>query len=283
MLNEDLVKRYAAELKKLDRRTVPSPLRKLFLDERSQEYYEGLLNGYAHARSLGELIALVAPMRPARRRSLELFYGRHTVVVGGRKLQLRPADFAFYGVMARRRLAGRGFVAWDTPELDREYLHEYRRVLPEWNGNRDKVEKKLKRDGVEQQWFDERKSNVNRAILSLGELFGVDYRIVSKGARPNTRYGLALRRSCISIRDGPSAGCIAGRHPCLLVDVRSCCRQTRQRNGSRRARRCGFRLRWRGGPYPARHPPRRRRGQPDPGIRDAGDTKTLEVRKRPIR
>ena len=39
-----------------------------------------------------------------------------------------------------------------------------------------------------------------------------------------------------------------------------------------------FRLRWRGGPYPARHPPRRRRGQPDPGIRDVGDTKTLNVR-----
>ena len=204
VLSEELVKQYAAELRKLGRQDVPPPVRKLFSDERSQVYYEGLLTGYAHARFLGELIALVVKAGPARPQSVELLYSRHIVIFGGRTLQLRPVDFAFYAVMARRRLAERGFVAWDMPKLADEYLHEYRRVLPEWNGNRAKVEKKLERDGIEQQWFEERKSNVNRAILSLGELFARDYRIVSEGTRPNTRSGLSVAPGSIRIRDGPS-------------------------------------------------------------------------------
>ena len=211
-----LTRQYAAELKKLDRDAVPADLRELLPPDRSHEYCEGLVTGGAHAPRIARLIELVAPKDGGTRwQPLELRYSDRRVVIGGETRRLAPADFAFYAVVVRRRVNAREFVKWDTEGLAEEYLREYRRVTHCLDGNRERVVCSF-RNGVERQWFEERKCKVNRAIRSFGEWPGCDYKIVSKGTRPNTYSGVIVDQSCIRIRDGPSVdllGAVAGACP----------------------------------------------------------------------
>lgn len=195
----------AAELEKLPRDAVPSNLRQLLAKRRGREYYEGLLAGYAHAPRVAQLIELVASNAGRERwRPLELRYHDRRVAIDREMRQLAPADFAFYAVMVRRRIHARNFVTWDTAGLAREYLREYRRLAHLLDGNRERVEARLDRYGVERQWFEERKCKVNRAVRPLGEWTGRDYGIVSRGRRPNTRSGVIVDPRCIRICKGPS-------------------------------------------------------------------------------
>ena len=197
---------YAAELEKLRRDAVPEDLRQLLAKRRGREYYEGLLAGYAHGPRVAQLIELVASNAcPERWRPLELRCHDRRVVIGMEMRQLAPADFAFYAVMVRRRVAARGFVTWDTEGFAREYLYEYRRLAHGLDGNRERVEARLDRYGVERQWFEERKCKVNRAVRPLGERTGRDYGIISRGRRPNTRSGVIVDPRCIRICEGPAA------------------------------------------------------------------------------
>ena len=198
-------KQCAAELEKLQPGAVPENLRQLLAKRRGREYYEGLLAGYAHAPQVAQLIELVASSAGRERwRPLELRYHDRCVVIDGRMRQLAPANFAFYAVMVRRRLGvcaadRRNFVAWDTEGLAHEYLCEYRRLAHFLDGNRERVEARLDRYGVERQWFEERKCRVNRAVRPLGEWTGRDYGIVSRGRRPNTCSGVIVDPCCIRI------------------------------------------------------------------------------------
>ena len=195
----------AAELEKLQPDAVPENLRRLLAKRRGREYYEGLLAGYAHGPRVAQLIELAASNAGRERwRPLELRYDDRRVVIGGEMRQLAPADFAFYAVMVRRRLGAHNFVTWDTKGLAREYRREYRRLAHCLDGNRERVEARLDRYGVERQWFDERKCKVNRAVRPLGEWTGRDYGIVSRGRRPNTCSGVIVDPRCIRICDGPS-------------------------------------------------------------------------------
>ena len=201
-----LPKHCAAELEKLQRDAVPLDLRQLLAKPRGREYYEGLLAGYAHAPRVAQLIELVASNAGGERwRPLELRYHDRHVVIDGEMRQLAPADFAFYAVMVRRRLDAQNFVTWDAEGFAHEYLCEYRRLAHLLAGNRERVEARLVRYGVERQWFEERKCKVNRAIRPLGEWTGRDYGIVSRGRRPNTCSGVIVDPCCIRIRGGPSA------------------------------------------------------------------------------
>lgn len=195
----------AAELEKLQPDAVPDNLRRLLAKRRGREYYEGLLAGYAHGPRVAQLIELVAPNASRERwRPLELRYHDRRVVIGGKMRQLAPADFAFYAVMARRRVDAHNFVTWDTEGFAREYLCEYRRLAHILDGNRERVEARLDRYGVERQWFEERKCKVNRTVRPLGEWTGRDYGIVSRGRRPNTCSGVIVDPRCIRICEGPS-------------------------------------------------------------------------------
>ena len=197
-----LEERGAAEFDRL-RRAVPSAdLRRLLAGGRGAEYYEGLLVGCVYAPRIARLIELAASNdRPRRRwRRLDLRYSDRRIVIDGETRQLAPADFAFYALMVRRRLDARGFVTWNTEGLAQEYLCEYRRLADSLDGNRERVEARLERYGVERQWFEERKCKANRAVRALGEWTGCDYRIVSRGARPNTRSGVIVDPGCIRVQ-----------------------------------------------------------------------------------
>ena len=195
----------AGELQQLNLDAVPAPLRKLFYEKRSKEFYEGLLSGCANATSLHKLLSAVASkVFTERRLALDLQYSGRFVAIGDRKVQLQAVDFAFYMVMVHRRAAGRGFVAWDTPGLKQEYVLEYRRVKDDWDSSRDRVMENLEKNGVEPGWFDSRKSSVNRSIGALG-VPGTHCRIISEGRRPNTVSGLIVNPGCIRIVQPGSA------------------------------------------------------------------------------
>ncbi len=200
--------RGAAELEQLRQAAAPADLGRLLAvlaGGRGAEYYEGLLVGCVYAPRVAKLIELVASNdSPPRWRRLELRYADRHVVIDGKARQLAPADFAFYALMVRRRLDARGFVTWNTEGLAQEYLLEYRRLAAPLDGNRERVEARLKRDGVERQWFEERKCKVNRVMRALGDWTRCEYRIVSRGERPNTRSGVIVDPRCIRVHDGPS-------------------------------------------------------------------------------
>ena len=204
---------WAAELEKLRPDAVPRDLQPLLTAHRSPEYYEGLLLGYAHKPRVARLIELAASNASndgpsttgqARWRPIDLRCHDRRLVIGPETRRLPPADFAFYVVMMRRRAAARAFVTWDTEGLAEEYLQEYRRLAHSLDGNRERVEARLHRYGIERPWFEERKCKVNRAVRPLGDWTGRDYGIVSRGKRPNTCSGVIVDPRCIRIHDGPS-------------------------------------------------------------------------------
>ena len=189
---------WAAELEALPRDALPADLRPLLAKGRSREYYEGLLIGCAHAPRVARLIEFAASSGgPDRWQPLELHPRDRRVVVGRETRQLAPADFAFYALLVRRRLDERDFVTWSTEGLAGEYLREYRRLAHCLDGNRERVEERLYRHGVDRPWFEERKCKVNRAVRPLGEWAGRDYGIVSRGRRPNTLSGVIVDPRCI--------------------------------------------------------------------------------------
>ena len=218
-----LRRRCAAELEKLDPAAVPEDLRGLVARYRSPEYRDGVLDGYAFAK-LPELLVMASRPGRARGRRLELHFGdRHItdegesfyrawrVVIGGETPRLSPVDFAFYACLVRRRLSGRDLVRWNTTGLRKEFEDEYRRVTNPMDSIRERVMNGLaRRGGVTREWFDERRSRVNKAIGRLGEGVEELYGIVKRGSRPNTSYGLIVDPRCIRIRDGPSVAAVTG-------------------------------------------------------------------------
>ena len=220
----ELLSQFASQLDGLDDRdVVVARLEELFAGDRDREFYEGLLAGYANAfsvvdqsttggrpgKELGVIVAFVAAKLLRLRPSLDLRCSRCRLAASGRDMNLPPADFAFYALLARRRTAMRGedgFVSWDTPNLLEEYLQEYRRTTDELNGNLERVTRALRSTADEgealRKWFEERKSRVNGAIRKdLSRELGLVYCIESEGRRPNVRSGLAIDPGGIGIHD----------------------------------------------------------------------------------
>ena len=210
-VSDEFLRQCAVELERIDRDAVPAPLTRLFSEGHGREYYVGLLFGYENASALDSLASRVAS---ARRQILELRYEGRLVVIGGRKLRLPAVDFAFYAVLARRRMEGgpqpeHAFAAWDTPGLTQDFLRVYRRLTHDWDGNGNRVLRNLEKNGIERGWFDVRKSKVNGAIGSLG-LLGSACRIFSEGRPPDKLSGLTVAPDRIRIRDGPSVASTGG-------------------------------------------------------------------------
>ena len=152
----------------------------------------------------------VAPDRP----DLVLSYRHRRVTAAGERVPLRPADFAFYAVAARRAATGGSFISYQTPGLAREYLKEYRLVTDEYAdaGKRERVARRVnalenalrthnERAGY-RNWFSERKAKVNSAIrVRLGDAHGCIYEISRRNSRPNTVFGLDIEPFRIRILD----------------------------------------------------------------------------------
>ena len=79
------------------------------------------------------------------RPDLVLSYRHRRVTAAGERVPLRPADFAFYAVVARRAAAAGSFISYQTPGLAREYQKEYRLVTDEYAdaGKRDRVARRV--------------------------------------------------------------------------------------------------------------------------------------------
>ena len=139
------------------------------------------------------------------RPALAVHCRRALLIVGGDSVRLRPADFAFYAVLARRRVDGRGFVNHRTPDLAGEYLREYARATARttdrWAPNIERVRRRL-RNGADRQWFEQRKARVNHVLrTTLGAWLGRPYQIGAEGRRPDTRFGLLVDPARIVFHD----------------------------------------------------------------------------------
>lgn len=224
IITDELVLQFVEQLDKLEHKDVElAIMENLYSGERSTEFYEGLLAGYANAfnvvlqsktggrtgKELGRVVAFVASkvweLRPP---SIHLRrHDRCVVVAGARSLKLKPAEFAFYALLARRRRSNGpdgGFVSWNTESLKDEYLAEYRRVADD--GRLERVERSLPNidedpEGL-RNWFEERKCNVNRQVTEqCGPTLQRICCIATRGQRPNVRSGLLADPERINLSD----------------------------------------------------------------------------------
>ena len=144
--------------------------------------------------------------RSASPRALELHVRRRVLVVGGESVRLPPADFAFYALMAWRRMRGRDLVNARTPGLASEYLAEYERVAPDrWAPNIKRVQRRLQ-EGAEEKavhkWFEQRKARVNGILrTALGTWLARPYLIAGEGDWGRTRFGLFVDPACITFHE----------------------------------------------------------------------------------
>jgi len=155
---------------------------------------ERLLSGHA---TFSETVA--AAQRVLQSPELVLDPARHAVVAGGAELLLPRADFALYLWFAKRRLHGLPPVHWTDDGLAEDYLEIYQQLCGgEW-ADTERVAAAL-RGGMSKEWFEQRKSKTNRALLdALGAAVARPYLITAEGSRPRTRFGLVLERDAINI------------------------------------------------------------------------------------
>lgn len=151
-----------------------------------------LLGGQA---SFGQTVA--AAQRALEPPELVIDLAGQRIRAGGETMPLPPASLAFYSMMARRRLEGMHAARWDTDGLDRQYLSEHRRIVPEMSGDLERVEEALA-DGMTQEYFEQRKSRTNAALgKALGRQLAKAYLVQGDARRPQTRFGLRVEPEAI--------------------------------------------------------------------------------------
>ncbi len=135
--------------------------------------------------------------------ALDLDIGTRTVAAAGERFQLKPAEFAFYWMLAERRRQGRPGVHWSDSGLADEILEYYGRVVNPMAGDYAELEASF-RNGVSPSYFDPRKANTNRAIKqALGQRRAKPYLIVPLAKIAGTRYqrfGIDVPAEAITIR-----------------------------------------------------------------------------------
>ena len=137
---------------------------------------------------------------PAR---LEFDLIQRQISAGGVAVSLPPAELAFYLWLARRAWQGLPPVPCPpdgAPEAGyaSDYLRDYRAIVGTL-GDDDRVAQGLGA-GMDKNYFERRKSRVNRLLReSLGQAAPA-YQIQGFGHRPRTGYGLGLGKGQILIR-----------------------------------------------------------------------------------
>jgi hypothetical protein len=128
------------------------------------------------------------------------------VTAGGKAFPLKPAQFAFYWMMAQRCVAAEGGVHWSEPGVGDELLG-FCRAIGEISEQTERAYHNLT-----EQNFDPAKAHVNRALIrALGERRAAPYRIVALDPIAGTRYrrfGLALAPETVTIA---AQACAAGK------------------------------------------------------------------------
>lgn len=117
-----------------------------------------------------------------------------SLAADGKRVPLRPAELAFYSMMARRVVDGKEKLACPGEGADKDlaadFLAEYERARGAWS-DFDRTRLAL-RDGMDRAYFLQRRSRVHQALRDALGPRASQYAIGADGRRPNTRYGLEL-------------------------------------------------------------------------------------------
>ena len=129
-----------------------------------------------------------------------------TVTAGGKAVPLKPAQFAFYWMMADRCMTGRSGAHWTDPDIAEELLSFYRRLVNTNSAVYENTEKAYRKKSGKRDFkylFDPPKTRLNGALKrALGQRLALPYLIVKLGRLTGTPYqsfGLALQPEAITI------------------------------------------------------------------------------------
>lgn len=133
---------------------------------------------------------------------VEVDFARGMITSGGAAVRLRPAELAFYAMIARAMREGRPVRCPPGAAdelLARLFLAEYERSA----GGRDiERTRRALRKGMDREYFLERVSRINRALgETLGEARAVPYQIRPAGRRSEAEYRLGLEPEAIRLRE----------------------------------------------------------------------------------
>ncbi len=139
---------------------------------------------------------------------LELDLAERQVIAGGLVIALPPAELAFYAWLVRRAQQGLPPIPCPSPSLQdypsrayaEAYLREYRAIVGEF-GSDDRVVEGL-RYGMDKNYFERRKSRVNRKLWEVLRTGASVYEIRAFGRRPRSRFGLGLAPVSIACTPG---------------------------------------------------------------------------------
>jgi CRISPR-associated protein (TIGR02584 family) len=128
--------------------------------------------------------------------------GRAPIRAGETDVPLLPVDKAFYLWMAARRKLGLAPLACPRdgvpePDYTADFLAHYRQVLGELDSD-ERTALALRR-GMEKNYFERRKSAVNKALKQALGPAAAPYLIARFGTRPNWRHGVGLEPHVVVI------------------------------------------------------------------------------------
>jgi CRISPR-associated protein (TIGR02584 family) len=110
-------------------------------------------------------------------------------------IEMPPQLFSWYAWMAQRRKSVdtyNGHVSWRDDNIADDFLAVYKRVVGSMAHDFEATAATLS-NGMTKEFFDEKKSRVNRWLDdTLGKAGMTPYAISSTGNRPRTRFGLSL-------------------------------------------------------------------------------------------
>lgn len=146
-----------------------------------------------------ELVAEAQKALPAL--ALELDPASQTLKLSGEPVRLSPAEFAFYWMLAERRLRDRPGAHWSDKSLDQELKAYYAELVSPYSGEFMRFENA----GMTKDNFNARKRHINKAIeVALGYGRAQPYLIATLEPIPGKGrcrpYGLTLAPSVITIR-----------------------------------------------------------------------------------
>ena len=101
-----------------------------------------------------------------------------------------PALLAFYAMAAHRRQQAKSGMHWTQDMLADEYMYYYRQAVNPNSGTYERTEVGI-RNGISQQFIEQKKSKVNRRIVqTLGERMAQPYLLIQQQNMQGTQFRL---------------------------------------------------------------------------------------------
>ena len=155
---------------------------------------QALLDGHA---SFNETVAAIQQsLEPPH---LYINLRAQQVKCGNTAVKLSPALITWLAWWAQQALQGKGPQHWRTADA-REYLRLYSRIVGPHSSARINAETRLQ-DGMEQQFFEQNNSKLERALKTQLGLAAAPYLLATSGTRPNTTRSLSLPTQAIELHE----------------------------------------------------------------------------------